>query len=288
MISIPAFKKPMKIRSLATSRAGDFVAAAAFENSIEIWDLRTQSVVSRFGTFFGYGGKRLAIDQSGQTVVAGNYKRGVGRYEVATGRQIWHAKGFRGVQGCSLPDGDRVVVVNTTTSSFVLDLETGVRLDRVIGAKELSIHSDGSRMVERTWGFTYSDEDYSLKVKMDSFALLAAVKIGDSLVLSFVGGPLQRVRISDGVILWKKEEPDHHFLELSSLLAEGQIFGTYYNYQRSGQTLRRIDFETGNHEVVVSLNTMESAFAKEGSMLVSVDRSLYRTSDGVKVGEVSE
>ena len=50
-----------EIQHLASSRTGDCVAAAEFEELARIWDVRTFRHVSSFKTILDFGGQRLAI-----------------------------------------------------------------------------------------------------------------------------------------------------------------------------------------------------------------------------------
>lgn len=76
------------VRHLAAS-AGSRLAVGAFEERVEIWELKTAERVNGFSTVLDFGGERLGLDAGGDTCLAGAYHRfGVVAYETCNGGSV--------------------------------------------------------------------------------------------------------------------------------------------------------------------------------------------------------
>jgi len=64
------------IQQLAVSREATNVAAAFFEETVQIWDLTTRERIKEFETVFHLGGNRLTLDAAGQKCVAAAWNKG--------------------------------------------------------------------------------------------------------------------------------------------------------------------------------------------------------------------
>ena len=49
------------------------VAAALFERTVQLWDVRTAQQLSQFETVFSFGGRRLALSPYGDLCVAAGW-----------------------------------------------------------------------------------------------------------------------------------------------------------------------------------------------------------------------
>ena len=61
------------IRQLAASQTGRLLAAAEFERFVHLYDLSTLERLRTLETSLDFGGRRLAISNDGNTVIAGAY-----------------------------------------------------------------------------------------------------------------------------------------------------------------------------------------------------------------------
>src|SRR5215467_4503045 len=101
------------IRYLAASRNSTRIAAALFEQKVQIWDLESRTAVREFDTVFSFGGHRLALDSLGERCVAaawrGGQRGGVACYETTTGKLIWHRPDLRQTQRIRFSATDKAV-----------------------------------------------------------------------------------------------------------------------------------------------------------------------------------
>jgi hypothetical protein len=73
------------VRHIASSNRS-FIAIAAFEEWVEVWDVETALRISAFRTGLDYGGERLCLAPDGSICFAGAYDRyGVAAFRSANG-----------------------------------------------------------------------------------------------------------------------------------------------------------------------------------------------------------
>jgi hypothetical protein len=72
------------IQTLSASNVSAKVAAAFFENTVQVWDLSTREKVAEFETVFSSGGNRLALDDAGRKCVAAAWNKGNAEASSAT------------------------------------------------------------------------------------------------------------------------------------------------------------------------------------------------------------
>jgi WD40 repeat protein len=83
------------IRELAVSKETQWIAAAFFEKTIQIWEPSSQKKISEFPAVFRMGARNLAFSPSGTTLVTGKTAAHGGKiaaYEVPSGKKLWEQK----------------------------------------------------------------------------------------------------------------------------------------------------------------------------------------------------
>lgn len=82
------------INEMAASWGSTRIAVALLERKVQVWDVRSGERIAEFDTVFSFGGRRLAIDASGELCVAAGWTRGVNEgvacYQSTNGKVLWH------------------------------------------------------------------------------------------------------------------------------------------------------------------------------------------------------
>lgn len=279
----------MEIRHLAASQDGDFIAAAAFESEVEIWDLKNLSVIARFATRLDFGGRRLSIDRTGTILLVGNYENGVSCYSVPSGREIWHRRDLRKVQQCTvLPSNDRAAVAIEGKPAQIVRTDDGVTVEVVPNAKRLFYFEDGVFAVESTKHLRVCKDQTVSRIPKETFAILCLSRIGESLAVGYSGGPLQRLEPETGKVHWSHRLAGRHVLRTSPSLPDGLLYGIDWNYsQGSKYALKAWDWETGRTRTIKLLDGPTFEFVKNGNLLVCSDRRFIQCADGKVIGSVA-
>jgi hypothetical protein len=287
--SVTGQTNSMDVRHLATSLHGDFVAAGAFETEVEIWGLKNLGVIARFGTRLNFGGKRLSIDRDGKVVLAGNYHTGVSCYSVPDGCELWYRKDLRRVQQCTvLPSNDRAVVAIEGKPAQIVRVSDGDTVDVIANAKRVFAFEDGVFAIESAKHLRVCRDQDSWLVRKETFGVLCASHIGESLAVGYSAGPLQRLDPETGKVHWSHRVAERHVLRISPSIHNGLLYGIDWNYsQGSKHALKSWDWETGRTRTIKLLNGTEFEFAKNGELLVCGNRRIIRCADGTVVRSVA-
>ena len=144
------------IRHLVAASGAPIVAAALFERTVQIWNWHTGEQLSEFDTVLDFGGKRLALNPSGDSCVAASWKKGkrdgVACYDTQSGHAIWSRPDLRHVQGLRFsPLGDAVWCWIEAGPVQRLDARTGLTLEKIRAVQDVveSPSSDHSLHLRR-------------------------------------------------------------------------------------------------------------------------------------------
>lgn len=130
------------IRELATARSAPRLAAALFERTVQVWNLRNSRLISEFETVYGFGGLRLTLDPAGENCVAAGWTKGVrggvACHNALTGVMVWHRTDIRQTQFVRFSSNGEFVWVGLESGSFhKLNAGTGQTTGRLVGVKEV-------------------------------------------------------------------------------------------------------------------------------------------------------
>jgi hypothetical protein len=120
------------IRQLAATYDGPRIAAAEFECTVQIWDLRTRKRFSVFETLLDFGGTRLAISPRGDTCAAAAYRPGgLACYATDSGDVVYARNDLKKLQRLVYsPDGKLLYCGGAEGPLRILDAATGTDLAR--------------------------------------------------------------------------------------------------------------------------------------------------------------
>jgi outer membrane protein assembly factor BamB len=277
------------IRELAASRDATKVAAAFFEKTVQIWDLKTRERRAEFETVFTFGGGgRLALDAAGQKCVTagwGQGKRGgVACYDADTGELIWHRQDLRQTQFVRFssrrggfwcfPESGR---------TRLLDPDNGSDVDSVAGFHRFyESEYSGELLLERR------KRDYILKngeprkIPRITFAILEVAFGTQSFVVSEAGGPVRCIDSSAGIELWRfTPEKGSHFLHLWFRSTDGNFYGVLRHYEQNlYRRLVRLDAATGEAKIVCDLDSWYEAYCAKLDYVVSSSGDLVDLAEG--------
>jgi outer membrane protein assembly factor BamB len=276
------------IQNLATSSRSTRVAAAVFEKTVQIWDLKTRERIKEFETVFRFGGYRLTLDPAGEKCVAAAWKKGKGGgvacYEASTGRVIWHRQDLRHTQRVRFsPDGMAVWCVQDSSPTKLLDSADGKTLDSIVGLRNLfdSEYSPALLLEKRKRDYILR-KDKPVKIPRLTFAILDAAFGPHSMVLSESGGHVRCITTSTGAEMWRHSPvKGSHFLKLWYRLNDGNFYGVLWNFQEGNfRSLVRLEATSGEPRVLRQLNSWEEAHSAKLDCVITSSGELVSLSEG--------
>lgn len=278
------------IRHIATSSNGKIIAAAEFEQRVQIIDIASLTVISEFDTILDFGGRRLTISEDGQICLCGSWERdGICAYETSTGKLIWQRKDLKKVQHIQNLTAytDQVFAHFEMGPSRLLDIYTGAEIHKfpgseyLVNAKDVPIDVIGKRRSILVINRLTRKIIASIPTK--SFAILDIVTSDDSFAVSESGGPLSCYDISTGIHKWDiPADDDGHFLRVSFHPILKQFVGVSWPFLNGGnKKLKYIDKNTGEITKELAIHCpVETEFALSGQVLVTSERKIIDIQSG--------
>lgn len=126
-------------RHVVPSSTGRRALFGAFEHAVVVRDLVGGAQSAGFATTFDSGGRRLALsDQLDGVLAAAYHVHGLAFYSCGTGRELWRRRDIKKVQHITLSsDGFTAYCGRDGASLTVVDLRTGETTRTVRGARAL-------------------------------------------------------------------------------------------------------------------------------------------------------
>lgn len=251
------------VREISASSASARIAAALFERTVQIWDLKSGQKVSEFDTVFSFGGRRLALDPSGELCFAAGWapgkNGGVACYEASSGKLLWHRADLAQTQYLTFSNADATLWwVPETGSTFRLNALNGDAVEQIKGIKSIydSSYGDVRLMEKRT-------HDYVVTAKKDftiarlSFALLDAAIGPDSICICESGGLARCLDLTSGSERWTSDPGKGlHLLRLWYRSEENAFYGVRWEYENGeSRIFVRLEGRTGELREVCDLSS---------------------------------
>jgi hypothetical protein len=270
------------------SSTGRRVLLGAFESTVAVLDLEPWAVSAPFETTFDFGGRRLALSDELDVVVAAAYGApGLACYCAKTGREQWRRKDLKKVQHVTLSrDGRTAFCGRTGAPLAVVDLASGQPTSTVRGAEALlESQFDPWKFVAAGRPYLLHDDgQHKVGVERTTFALLDACFAPGSLVLSESCGPVRCLEATTGREIWRSvPQPGRHVLRLGFESAERTVLGVEWAFAKGGaKRLRRWSVDDGSAlGASLVFQSVDSCFALDGAVLVLSDGRVVRvTADG--------
>lgn len=259
------------------------MAAAAYENDVEVWDIESQQRISRFHTILDDSRLDLAYDQ--QSCVAGNYRDGVALYNIGSSLEVWRRPDLRGVQFLRFSkDGQSVFCGFERGPGQVLSAEHGRTTRLWRGVRQLfeSPYDERVLLYRGTQGCALADSQNTHDIKLPrlkpSPLLDVAFSPSDVCLSEY---PAVRCFSLSGVEIWRTNlSPDEHMTGLSYQHRLGAYFGVILDVASSETSLVKISREEGTYKVISSLGRLQQAGFCGHSKVVCTDGNVWSLETG--------
>jgi hypothetical protein len=277
------------VRHVVPSSTGNRVILAAFEHDVEVWDLGTRRMVGAFATGFDFGGRRLALSDTADLLLAGAYYRaGLTAHATDTGEIRWVRRELRKVQVMSVSaDGERLYCGREGFPCEVLSIATGVTLERIRGTKGvLESPWEAVSLFDQLRPFVRDAAGQKrFHIARETFAMLDAVFAPGRLVISESAGPVRCLSSSDGSELWRyRPHEGQHVLSLAYRPDDDAVIGVEWPYVHGGSfTMLSWHGMTGACTARIDLGPDVShahGFCQRGTSIVTPTRRVLSTVDG--------
>jgi len=283
------------ISELSASKTPTWVAAGYFKDAVQIWDVSSRVKVTEFPTDYCSGARNLAFAPSAQIVVAGlSTDHGkVTAYEVPSGKPLWEQKlAYPSLLRFDL-SGESVLCSSADRSSFRLDVQTGVIIQKIEGVSHYFEGPYGDILSvparNRNGAFRLVSRGHNFEVARRSFALLDAQFSPDSICLSEAVGPVRCINCTDGTERWRFDPgADSHVLRLHYSSGMDAFFGVLRHLGKGGsRQLVRFETQSGIHSRICDLDSWDEVFLDTIDQLVTSAGEIRNLLNGVLVDRLA-
>jgi WD40 repeat protein len=278
------------IRHLAQSAGGDIIAAALFEHTVSLWDISTADRIAEFETILDFGGTRLALSQSeGACLTAAYHIHGLACYSTPAGNLRWQRKDLKKIQQIAVTsDGYRVYCCLEEGSCQIVDISTGVTIDRIRGLRRVYVDSHDAFRLHESSKLSVVDRNgkQRFRIEPDSFAVLDAAFSETFLLISESGADVRMFDLSSGKEVIRHRQPkNHHVLELSFAAGDTVFYGVQWNYNNGGpKCLLRFSPDTPEFDVIRDIGEpAEVVFCHGGRHLLTSEGNVIECKSGKTV-----
>lgn len=290
------------IRELVSSKNSMLIAAAFFKKTVQIWDLKSEEIISEFPTVFCTGARNLALAPLGGPLIVGSSKdRGnVAAYEVPSGRMLWEQRLLYPSSLRLDASGRSVFCSRNQRSVLRLDVYTGSILSEIEQTRQwFEGSSEDALSIPVEQGqdpIRLIRTDHASNIERAGIAVLDAQFSPDSVCfseagtyLSGVGGPVRCVSRVDGSLRWMfKPRADSHVVRLHYSPKLETFFGILFDFGKAAsRSLVRFDTTCGAAEKLCELNSWEEAFVDAADKLVTSSGEIRDLSSGAVVGRLA-
>jgi hypothetical protein len=280
-------------RYVVTSSRGNRVLFGAFEHSVVVRDLARGTESARLETTFDCGGRRLALSDELDGVLAAAYHvHGLAFYSCATGREIWRRKDIKKVQRVALSgDGCTAYCGREGASLAVVDLRSGETTRTVTGARAMRDSAfDAVRFVDGTRPQLVDGAGKrGFFVERTTFAFLDVTFAPGLLGLSESGGPVRCVDIRTGEERWRYQpQVGRHVLCLGYREAEPSLLGVEWPFEKGGAK-RLLRWSLHDGSIIDSLDLgepVDCSFAMAGEVIVTAEGDVLDCATGATRGRI--
>ena len=275
---------------VVASSAGHRVLLMESEGRVWVRSLAERSVSTPLETTFGKGGRRVALSDELDAVLAGAYyDHGLALYSCRTGREIWRRKDIKKIQDVQLArDGITAYCGRDGASLLVLDLRTGETTSAVPAASAMyQSKFDPVHFLDGAVPQLVDNRDERVMVPRTTFAFLDVVFAPGRVCTSESGGPVRCFDVRSGQELWRYQPaPEHHVLRLGYHESTSCVLGIERQYVSSDRSKQLVRLSLQDGSLVDSLDigsTWSACFALAGDVLVTTNGTVCSTTDGAVI-----
>jgi WD40 repeat protein len=277
------------IRELAVAKDPLWVAAAFFEKTVQIWDLKSQVRVSEFSTVFCGGAGNLAIAPSASVLLAGlSRRRGkLAAYQLPAAELIWQ-RTLSYPSSLRLHPSGKSLLCSSNDATLHLDIQTGNTLEVFDGMRHYIAGPYGHHLEVPANGasFRLRSNARAVEIPKAGFALLDARFSPSTVCLAEARGPVRCISYADGQQRWKFDPgADSQVLLLHYSPTREAFFGIQRDLtSTSSRYLLRFDHNTGACERICQLDSWEEVFVESTDQLITSSGDIRNLSDGALEG----
>lgn len=264
------------IRELSASRNPAWIAAAFFEETIQIWDVRSHLKIAEFPTVFCAGARNLAFTPCGRLLVtAKSTGRGVlAGYDSLTGELLWEHRPIAYPSRVSFSAaGDHLWCTVDGNHVEFLDPKTGSTVNKISGTSAY-MEGPGTRRLtvparKRKNVITLTSQNGRFELQTLTFALLDASFAEDCVCLTEASGPLRCISLANGKERWRFVPEGGHVVQLCYSASLNVFFGVLLD-RKDGRRrkLLRFDAENGASREICALDGWEQVFLPDLEQIV--------------------
>jgi hypothetical protein len=304
------------IRHLAISDHSGIVAAALFEETVQIWSWKTGNQIGEFKTVLDFGVRKLALTPDGTVCIAGSWgrrkkgKRGLAAYSIPDGTLLWLREDIPHIGSIRLSGSGMEIYCGVEGSSAqVVETATGKTMRRIRAVTEVigSPYTRHQLMVQKrpevvrtcrdgqcfiSNSFSYPDYlmcgPSEFRIPPLSFGLLDATFAPESVCLSEprdalhprenIGG-IRLIDLATGHSQWHLDIGSNQ-LTFNSSDKRFYCVSAPYNDPSESSLIRLSSTILDCDRVALLGSCCEAAFSGSGTILVTVQGDVFETSTG--------
>lgn len=246
-------------RNLVCAAGTGIAAIAAFERSVEIWDLQRVARIAAFRTVMDGGGHRLALSHDGSLLVAAAYNvRELTCYDSASGKVVWQRKDIKRTQSIAISrDGLKLYCALQDLPVCAVELKSGSTLEksRAIRGRFDSPYEQ-VHLLEGAELLVHRPDSAPFKIPRETFAILDCSFAPGLVITTESGGSVRAFSVADGAEIWRYRPPECvHALRVGYGVETDCVYAVTWAYQRGGaKTLMGFRSHSGALTIVRDLN----------------------------------
>jgi outer membrane protein assembly factor BamB len=278
---------------MAVSPNGQLAAAVGLGPEVFVWDLAGRRETGSFKSIFEFGGRRLAISDTGLVVAAAYHRQGIACYDSTSGSLVWSRKDLTKVQRVSMSASSQFVYVCFDERPCkVLWTSSGYTAFNIRGARMAFDSAYGPvALLDKKIPQIASQPGWKGSFNIDrfSFAILDASFSPSEVAITESGGPVRGFDLSTGRERWRYQRPGCHIRRVAYSDRLSAFFGVEWSYRRSGNyTLIRIDSESGEPSEVCNLGPgLTAEFCLGADAVLKSDGDVVDVASGASIGAIA-
>lgn len=281
------------VREIAVSPSGQLAAAVDLGPEVFVWDVAGRRETGSFKSIFEFGGRRLAISDTGLVVAAAYHRQGIACYDSRSGGLVWNRKDLTKVQCVSMSASSQFVYVCFDNRPCkVLWTNSGYTAFNIRGARMVFDSSYGPvALLDKKIPQVASQPNCkrSFTIERLSFAILDAVFSPTALAITESGGPVRGFDLKTGRERWQYQRPGCHILRVGYSDRQSAFFGVEWSYRRSGDyTLIRLESESGESSEVCNLGPgLTAEFCLGGDAVLKSNGDVIDVASGASIDAIA-
>jgi outer membrane protein assembly factor BamB len=264
---------------MVASEGDATLAVIDIQGRVYLWDLKTETKISEFQSFWDMGGRRLAISKDGVLCAVGAYNRyGITVHEASNGNVLWQKKSLKKIQRLQFSQHRDALLAEIDLRSFhIINSRNGEVIETLPGVQGLyeSPFGDVVLIERKSKELKLVESKFRreiAKLPRTSFAVIDALFTENSISV-WESGDYPKIRpsvscysVRDGSLIWRYTTPnDFNPTQMGYCRDKEELLVV-----KNGNTLVAFDGRDGNMLRQIPINdAARVAFASDGTRLVT-------------------